>query len=240
MLVHGFTQTLRCWDDVASRLAPLHEVVRVDLPGHGGSAAERLSFVHAASALAEVGGSSAYVGYSMGGRLALRAALDHPDHVGALVLVGASPGLASAVEREARRRADEAWIEILEGEGVDGFLETWLAQPIFATLPPESAGLEHRRANAAEGLADALRLLGTGVQEPLWERLSELTIPTLLVAGEGDEKFVALAREMAQRIGSAAEVALIPGAGHAAHLERPDAFTQLLVAFLAAHHPATP
>lgn len=238
MLVHGFTQTLRAWDALAAHLTPHFEVVRVDLPGHGGSATARLAFDDAARAVGETGGQGAYVGYSMGGRLCLRLALDRPDLVTVLVLVGASPGPAGEDQRAQRRRADEAWAETIEREGVAAFLEMWLDRPLFASLPRDAAGLEHRRANTAAGLAGALRLLGAGAQEPVWDRLSDLTAPTLLVAGERDEKFAGLARDMAERIGRNAEVALVPGAGHAAPFEEPDAFAALAEEFLAVHHAA--
>jgi 2-succinyl-6-hydroxy-2,4-cyclohexadiene-1-carboxylate synthase len=97
----------------------------------------------------------------------------------------------------------------------------------------EAAGREERLANTAEGLAYALRRLGTGAQEPLWDRLGELRPPVLLVAGELDAKFAGIAREMAAAIGPAARVALIPGAGHAAHLERPAETAALVEEFLA-------
>ena len=235
VLVHGFTQTLRSWDPLAARLAARRSVARVDLPGHGGSARVRLDFVETTAALGAVGGKAAYVGYSLGGRLCLRLALDRPDLVTALVLLGASPGLADPAERASRREADEALAAALEREGTAAFLERWLAGPLFAGLHPAPADLAARRANPPEGLAAALRLLGPGVQDPLWDRLGELHPPVLLVAGAEDAKFAGLARDMAERIGRSAEVALIPGAGHAAHLERPEEVAALVERFLDDH-----
>src|SRR5919198_323460 len=107
-----------------------------------------------------------------------------------------------------------------------------MAGPLFATLPAERAGRAERLGNGAAGLAAALRLLGTGTQEPLWARLPELAAPVLLVAGELDGKFAAVAERMAGAIGPRARVALVPGAGHAAHLEQPEAFGDLVESFL--------
>jgi 2-succinyl-6-hydroxy-2,4-cyclohexadiene-1-carboxylate synthase len=238
VLAHGFTQTLESWDPIAARLAARHRVVRVDLPGHGGSAAVRAGFAEAAALLGETGGAGVYVGYSLGGRLCLRLALDRPDLVRALVLIGASPGIAEPSERAARRAFDEALAVRLERDGLEAFLERWLAQPLFATLPPERAGLKARLANTPAGLAASLRLHGTGTQEPLWERLGSLRPPALLVAGALDGKFAGLATRMAAAIGPGARVAPVPGAGHAAHLERPDEVARLIEAFLADPHPA--
>src|SRR5215213_1245447 len=98
VLVHGFTQTLRSWDRLAGALAETFQVVRVDLPGHGGSGGVQMSFADTAAAIGDAGGTATYVGYSMGGRLCLRLAVDRPDLVQALVLIGASPGLAEDEE----------------------------------------------------------------------------------------------------------------------------------------------
>jgi 2-succinyl-6-hydroxy-2,4-cyclohexadiene-1-carboxylate synthase len=236
VLVHGFTQTPASWRVVAERLAGRFEVVRVDLPGHGAAGGTRAGFEEAAGLVGEAGGVGAYVGYSLGGRLCLRLALDRPDLVRALVLIGASPGIADPAGRAERRAADEALAERIERDGVEAFLDAWLAGPLFTTLPVEAAGREERLANTAEGLASALRRLGTGAQEPLWDRLGALRPPVLLVAGELDRKFAGTARRMAAAIGPAARVALVPGAGHAAHLERPAETAALLEEFLA-HHP---
>jgi 2-succinyl-6-hydroxy-2,4-cyclohexadiene-1-carboxylate synthase len=233
VLAHGFTQTLATWGPVGQRLAERWEVVRVDLPGHGGSGDIRVGFEEAAGLVGKAGGVAAYVGYSLGGRLCLRLALDRPDLVPALVLIGGSPGIADPGGRAERRAADEALARRIERDGVEAFLDAWLAGPLFATLPVEAAGREERLANTAEGLAYALRRLGTGAQEPLWDRLGELRPPVLLVAGELDAKFAGIAREMAAAIGPAARVALVPGAGHAAHLERPAETAALVEEFLA-------
>jgi 2-succinyl-6-hydroxy-2,4-cyclohexadiene-1-carboxylate synthase len=234
VLAHGFTQTQASWAPVGDRLARRWQVVRVDLPGHGGSGRVRAGFQEAAGLVGETGGAAAYVGYSLGGRLCLRLALDRPDLVRALVLIGASPGIADPRARAERRAADERLATRIEREGVAAFVDQWLAGPLFATLPAEAAGRADRLANTPEGLADALRRLGTGAQEPLWDRLGALRPPTLLVAGALDGKFAAVAGEMAAAIGPAARVALVPGAGHAAHLERPAALAAMVEEFLAA------
>ena len=232
-LVHGFTQTAVSWDPVADRVAASFEVVRPELPGHGAAGDLRLGFEEAAAAIGEAAGPATYVGYSMGGRLCLRLALDRPDLVRSLVLVGASPGLPDGAERVARREADEALAVDIERAGTGPFLRRWLAQPLFATLRPTAADVAARACNPPSGLAAALRLLGTGAQEPLWDRLGELAMPVLLVAGSGDAKFADLAGRMAAAIGPNAAVELVPGAGHAAHLEQPDAFCALLHRFTA-------
>src|SRR5207249_8615639 len=108
----------------------------------------------------------------------------------------------------------------------------WLAQSLFQRLPREAAGMEERRRATVEGLASALRLLGTGAQEPVWDRLGEISVPVLPLAGEYDEKFTALAFRLAAGIGETAGLSIVPGTGHAAHLERPESVATLLERFL--------
>jgi pimeloyl-ACP methyl ester carboxylesterase len=128
--------------------------------------------------------------------------------------------------------SDEVLAQRIEAEGVAAFLDWWLAQPLFATLPVAASDRDGRLANTAEGLASSLRLAGAGRQEPLWERLSELAMPILVVAGDLDAAYAEIGRRMAARIGGNAELVLIPNAGHACHLERLDAFCVVLADFL--------
>jgi 2-succinyl-6-hydroxy-2,4-cyclohexadiene-1-carboxylate synthase len=172
----------------------------------------------------------------MGGRVALHIGLGRPDLVERLVLVSATGGIEDAGERAVRRRDDEVLARSLEDDGVDAFLERWLATPMFADLSPEAAGLIARRENTAAGLAAALRLMGTGTQEPLLRRLDELTMPVLVVAGERDDTFAEQALHLGGWIGPTAQLALVPDAGHACHLENPQGFLDLVVPFLEADH----
>jgi 2-succinyl-6-hydroxy-2,4-cyclohexadiene-1-carboxylate synthase len=170
----------------------------------------------------------------MGGRLCLHAALDHPGSVRGLVLISATGGLDDAREREARRAADEALADRIERIGVPAFLDEWLAQPLFAGLSPAAQGRAERLHNTAAGLASSLRLAGTGTQQPLWDRLRDLRVPTLVIAGALDPKFVALGERLATTI-PAADLAVIGGAGHTVHLEQPEAFLDVVLPWLARH-----
>ncbi len=158
-------------------------------------------------------------GYSMGGRLALALALRIPERVRRLVLVSASPGLADAEERAARRAADEALADRIEAIGVEAFAREWAAQPLFAGQSAEVAAAAHaeRLRRSAGELAAQLRGLGTGAMPSLWVRLGELPMPVSAVVGERDPKF----RAIADRMGFPVEV--VPRAGHALPLEAPAA-----------------
>lgn len=217
VLVHGFTQTPESWRPVVDHLTrPACAAVVPDGP----------DFATVAHALDQ--GPATYVGYSQGGRLCLQLALDRPDIVQRLVLVSASPGIADPGERAARREADEHLAEEIEHDGVDAFLDRWLAQPLFATLPRERSGIDDRRAqNTVESLTAQLRVLGQGAQPSNWQRLAELRMPVLLVVGELDTKYVGIAHRMAGDIADV-RVEVVPGAGHACHLEHPERVGHLL------------
>lgn len=232
VLVHGFTQTGRSWDPLLPLLGDHFEVVAPDLPGHGRRSDVHVGVEEAARLVGDEGGRGAYVGYSMGGRIALHLALARPDLVERLVLVSASAGIEDDDDRAARREADEGLAAAVEAEGIDTFLDEWLAQPLFAGLSPEAAGLEARRGNTAGGLAAALRLLGQGSMEPLWRRLNEVRMPVLVVAGELDDAYCLQAVHLGGWMGEMATLAMVPGAGHACQLERPQAFVDLVVPFL--------
>ena len=203
-----------------------YRVLTPDLPGHGQAAERRPASFSACAAYvrALADGPCTLVGYSMGGRIALYTALTMPGVVQRLVLVGASPGIADAAEREARRRSDEALADRIEAIGVEAFAAEWGAQPLFAGQDERVAAAANadRLRNTAAGLAAALRGLGTGVMPPLWDRLPELAIPVTLVVGERDGKFGAIAERMAAAIPDC-RLEVVAGAGHAPQLERPEA-----------------
>jgi len=225
VLLHGFTQTRRSWRLTVAALDGRRRALAPDLPGHGHAAARPASFAACTGYLRALGGERfALCGYSMGGRIALHAALALGPRVERIVLVGASPGLADPAERAARRAADAALAERIGAIGVEAFAREWGTQPLFAGQPERVAAAAHadRLRNTAAGLAAALRGLGTGTMEPLWDRLGELTIPVTLLAGERDEKFRAIAERMAAALPDA-RVVVVPGAGHAAQLEDPAA-----------------
>jgi 2-succinyl-6-hydroxy-2,4-cyclohexadiene-1-carboxylate synthase len=225
VLLHGFTHTRQSWRRTVAALDGRYRAVVPDLPGHGQMSERRPASPAATLAYLRALVDEPHVlgGYSMGGRIALHAALARPERVRRLVLLGASPGLADAGEREQRRRADEALADRIEAIGVAAFAEEWGRLPLWEGQPERVRAAAHadRLRNTPAGLADALRGLGTGALPPLWDRLGELTMPVVLIAGERDAKFRTIAERMAERIPDA-EVVTIPATGHAAHLERPD------------------
>ena len=237
VFLHGFTQTHHHWHQcahlIADRLPVAPTLAFVDLPGHGLSSEDRSEIVSSGPALADLAGSGTYIGYSMGGRFALVAGLARWGLIERLVLIGATPGIDDEAQRRQRRRLDEERAERVEQIGVDASVDEWLAAPMFASLPPDPAGLEQRRRNTADGLTHSLRWCGTGNQVGLWQVLHRLPIPVLVIAGEFDAKFTEIARRMADAL-PVGTFASIAEAGHAAHSEQPVATADAIADWLMA------
>jgi 2-succinyl-6-hydroxy-2,4-cyclohexadiene-1-carboxylate synthase len=239
VMAHGFTQTGRVWGSLDRDLATDHQLVLVDLPGHGGSSEVVADLEEGGRLLVDAGGRGTYLGYSMGARFCLHAAFRRPDLVEALVLISGTAGIEDQAERGRRRVSDEKLADELDPSGpgsrpisVDLFVQRWLAKPMFAGIGPAASGVEERLSNTGPGLASSLRSAGTGTQRPLWGSLGDLTMPVLLITGELDEKFTTLGARMAEAIGRSATHAVIPAAGHAPHLEYPDQVAALVRALL--------
>jgi 2-succinyl-6-hydroxy-2,4-cyclohexadiene-1-carboxylate synthase len=243
VLLHGFAGSTHDWDRASEALGRAGlRAIAIDLPGHGATAAPadatRYTMAETAHDLCELLDdlrvrSAHWIGYSMGGRLALYLAAIKPDRVESLVLESASPGLEGAAARAARRAADEALAAEIEARGIEWFAEHWAAQPIFDSqraLPADRrAALRGRRLrNDPRGLAGSLRGLGQGAQPWLGDRLGSVRCPTLLIAGALDSKYAAIAEFLEEGLPRARRV-LIPDAGHNVHLEQPEAYERTLL-----------
>lgn len=175
------------------------------------------------------------VGYSLGARIALRLAICHPDALGRLVLEAPSAGIVDPVARAERAALDAERARLAVTEGIEVFSERWEAEPVLAgeaALPAVARDRQRaiRRANAPLGLGASLVYAGQGAMEPLHDRLGEVRAPTLVIVGADDP-----ARSRAEEVAAgipAARLAVVTGAGHAPHLERPERFRALVLDFL--------
>ncbi len=237
VLLHGFTGSIRSWDGVVDALRKFARVIRIDLPGHGRTAhtddLDRFQLPAVAADVAEIVrqlgvGPVRLIGYSMGARLALQVALEHPEVVRSLLLESGSPGLATEAERAARRASDDALAARIERDGIGAFVRDWEALPMWQSQKhlSDAARAEQRArrlANHPAGLALSLRGMGTGAQPSLWEALPGLTLPVHCLVGALDTKFVQIAQAMRARI-AAIGIDTVPDVGHAVHLEAPEAW----------------
>lgn len=239
--LHGFTGRGSDWGALRDRLRG-RAWITPDLPGHGpgfdeGDAADLEANLRAVRrARAFFSEPPVLLAYSMGARLALHAALAMPRAWSALVLIGGSPGLESEANRAARVDADDRLAERILGTDTESFLNEWDTTPLLAGRaempePWKSRSLEARRQNTPAGLAASLRGVGTGALEPLHARLKDIPLATLVLAGERDEKFVGIGRAMEEAL-PYGTFATVPGVGHAAHLESPEATAAMIDAWM--------
>jgi 2-succinyl-6-hydroxy-2,4-cyclohexadiene-1-carboxylate synthase len=240
VLLHGFTQAKEMWHSTSSLLVKelAHHnphIIAVDLPGHGESSSEESDLWQAAQQIVDICGEATYIGYSLGARVALHCALLSPRSVKRLVLCGVTPGLRSNEERKARRVADETIAQTIEQTPLADFLNSWTRQALFDGYVPDEKDMSIRLKNVPGGLAMSLRTMGTGAQEDLWNRLSELTMPLQLVTGEEDQKFTHIAMEMKDLIGPTAQHAQIPQCGHSVPFQKPAEFCSLVSQFILSH-----
>jgi 2-succinyl-6-hydroxy-2,4-cyclohexadiene-1-carboxylate synthase len=167
--------------------------------------------------------------------MALHALLekDHPWQ--AAVIVSAHPGLEIETDRAARRAADAEWATQALAGNWQNFLAAWNAQPILSAGPMRdsqaSSSLIMRRREIARSFVD----WSLGAQEPLWDRLHEIKIPVLWIAGENDSKFRALA-ERAASLTPNGHLAIAPAAGHRVPWEAGNWFAGQVASFLKLGH----
>ncbi|HEV7662210.1 MAG TPA: 2-succinyl-6-hydroxy-2,4-cyclohexadiene-1-carboxylate synthase [Chloroflexota bacterium] len=251
LLLHGFSGSLRSWDDVRLRLRDRATLIAIDALGHGQSSApddpsryslEWLSRDLLALLDALHLPSAAVLGYSMGGRMALFFAVQHPTRVRHLILASASPGIEEPRERQQRIASDEALATRIERDGIEAFVAEWERLPLLRLAPhvPDdvrAAQTTLRLQNRPSGLANSLRGAGTGQQPSLWADLAHLRLPVTLLAGELDTRYVRIAERM-QALLPTSTLHVLEAAGHTSHVDQPDEFTSVLT--LALDNKLTP
>jgi 3-oxoadipate enol-lactonase len=243
LLIHGGLGDLRMWDDQAPVFAERYRVIRYDTRGIGRTETDDVEFSNhadAAAVLDHFGAASAYVvGQSRGGMIALDLALDQPDRVDALVSVAGGVGgyeaeLPEGVETPPWEEMEpiyeakdwEALAELETKVWVDGW-----GQPPDRVDP----GL---REKVHGWILDAMKAekpwgKPQNLDPPAAERLGELAIPTLVLIGQADEPGSVLAERHLASAVAGAQVVEFPGVAHMIHMEEPQRFNELVLAFLA-------
>jgi 2-succinyl-6-hydroxy-2,4-cyclohexadiene-1-carboxylate synthase len=222
LLIPGFMQPASAWEPVAGRLD--EPTALLDHREH--------SFEGRLAEIAAAGEGALLAGYSLGGRLALRAALRDPDRYAGVVTVGATAGIEDPAARVARAEADDRLASWMEAAPIEDIVAIWERQPLFADqaetlIEAQRAG---RLAQDPGELAQLLRTAGQGVLEPVWHELLTLRLPLLAIAGARDEGYTSAAQKIAATAPNG-RVAVVAHAGHAAHLQQPEEVAALIAGF---------
>ncbi|MEO7369084.1 MAG: 2-succinyl-6-hydroxy-2,4-cyclohexadiene-1-carboxylate synthase [Gemmatimonadaceae bacterium] len=245
ILLHGFTGSTESWSPLRSAFDHAYRVIAVDHPGHGRSSIpsnpNRYRLDRFSDDLLRLIDSLsldrvAVAGYSMGGRAALRFAIGHADRVAALVLESTSPGIKDAAQRVDRRAFDELLANDIERDGIESFVNRWERLPLWDTQRSLSdarrSGLRAQRLfNDPLGMANSLRGAGAGEESPVLDQAARICTPVLIIAGALDSRYVELGRLLERSIPDS-RLELVANAGHAVHLEMPEAFAIAVNKFL--------
>jgi 2-succinyl-6-hydroxy-2,4-cyclohexadiene-1-carboxylate synthase len=238
MLLHGFTGSPRSWDALIEACEIERDPLRPALLGHGPDwrNAVAASFDEEVARLASMAlslDSPRFIcGYSMGARVALGMLISHPGVFDAAVLISVHPGLADEQARSERREVDAGRARLLRAEGTAAFVAAWEDQPLFESqrgVPRDALNTQRevRLGHDAEGLARALEVLGLAEMPDYRDALAMTDVHVVLMAGERDSKFSALALELSRgqhRI----EPEIVARAGHNVVLEAPGAVASAL------------
>ena len=243
--LHGFTGKASTWESFSRAAGDKYTIICPELPGHGKSDApglpELYDMEYTLQALAEMADKleiqkAHWLGYSMGGRIAVAAALSLSDRMLSLTVESGSAGLPTDTERKARVRRDTALANTIERNGMEAFVDYWESLPLWESQSRLPAAVQEklraeRLANNPGGLANSLRGIGLGAQPYLLDRLAEINVPSLFIAGQDDVKFSATARQIHETVPES-RLCIVPESGHAVHLEQPDLFNRTVLDFI--------
>jgi pimeloyl-ACP methyl ester carboxylesterase len=238
-LVHEGIADSRMWDEQWPRWSRSFRLLRLDLRGFGNSPLGLEPYSHArdlVAALEEHGfGSTALVGVSLGGRVALEVAVARPDLVRALIVVAPGlPGHEWSEELRAEWAKEEAAFEAGDLDAaVEASLRTWVDGPRRSTDDVDAAV----RSRVGVMQRQAYEFQREWIDEEplvpnLAERLGEIAVPVLVVVGDHDQPDMhAIAQRLAREI-PGARLATIADTAHVPSIERPQEFDELVLPFL--------
>ena len=242
VLIHGWGLHSGIWDGLLPLLEPYYRVTRVDLPGHGRSAwngAVTLDDMVRA-VLAVVPEQAAWVGWSLGGLVAQRAALVYPGRVDTLALIASTPCFIRKPDWQCAMLPGllDTFADELE-QDYQHTLNRFLALQVRGGSHATDT-LKRLRATLHDGGAPQLAGLRAGLEilrsTDLRGELAQLQCPTLLLAGERDTLVPAAAACATARLIPHAQLAVIDGTGHAPFITAPERVADTLRDFLQGQH----
>ena len=222
VLLHGFLSDSRTYHNHIDKYTNICHVITIDLP-------DRILDKYKDKSIT-------LFGYSMGGRVALYYAINGHIPISNLILESTSPGIKEEANQLERRLVDDARAKVLDIAGIELFVNDWEKLPLFQSQLELPVEIQHqirqqRLSQSPQKMAKALRDYGTGQMPNLWPRLKEIKVPTLILAGEYDEKFVQIAKKMANLIPNS-KCKLISATGHTIHVEDSDEFDTMILGYL--------
>lgn len=240
--LHGFLGTGCDWLPFAQelqRLRPEIQILLPDLPGHGESLSvptddftERLIETLDSAEIPR----AAIAGYSLGGRLALAAAIAHPHRFSTFIGISTTAGIESPLERATRCEADAALARRLREGSFESFLRDWWSLPIFdsSKKTPADPFVASRLTQNPSALAEVLQAWSPGVLPALWHKLPDYPGSAFLLTGESDSKYSLAALRMSEAFRSA-QTQILPGCGHRLLVEAPQDLACSVAEFLPAN-----
>lgn len=245
IMLHGFISDQSTFQKLEQKLQNKgFNILKIDLPGHGNDQSndevtwDMHYICHEIKVLIDYYNlKTVYLyGYSMGGRIALSFSIQYPKVLQGLILESASPGIKLQSEKEKRIMLDKERAEKIQNIGIKNFVEEWSKLPLFNSqkdLPNEEQNRikKMRLAQNPKGLSKALIDYGTGAQPSYWNDLIKLDVPTCIVVGERDEKFINIGKKMNNTIKNS-ELHIINNAGHTIHVEQPSKFDTIIIEFI--------
>ncbi len=227
LLTHGYSATSQMWSGQVEMLSEDHRLVIWDMRGHGQSDSpddpslysEAATVADMAALLDQVGAPSAIIGgLSLGGYMSLAFNRVHPDRTQALLIIDTGPGYKNDAAREGWNQTSLRTAERYERVGL-------------GVLSGGSAERRTARHTSAQGLANAARGMLTQRDASVITSLPDIRVPAIVIVGSEDTPFLAASDYMAAKI-PGAKKAIIEAAGHAANIDKPEAFNAALSGFL--------
>ena len=245
LFIHGFTGSSHDWDNIIIHLPENFNYYAIDLIGHGDSDSPAEKNLYNVDSLVNqlkefsakvINDKFIFIGYSMGGRIALSYAVKYPETLEGLILESSTAGIKDENGRKERIKRDEEIVDYIINHSIGEFIEYWMDLDIFNTQKRFSNSKlkeikKSKLNNNKIGLSNFLRGFGTGQMPPLYDQIKNIEAKTLLITGDLDEKFRLINNEMLALFPSAKHIS-IKNSGHNTHLESPVAFIKTVSEFL--------
>lgn len=231
VLLHDGLLDRRAWDGLFETFSRLYRTVRYDRRGYGRSSTPHQPFsdvsdLHHLLQHLEIDEAS-LVGVSNGGKVALEFALEHPEIVGTMVLVG--PNLDGYRPSEEKKRRVASLLSVAQEQGVGAGVDAWMDDPFYPPEREKMAAREKVRRLLAENLPRLLSVPShrTGPDSPVIEALPRIVAPALILVGERDDRDnLTIASILEDELPHATK-RVIEGSGHLVNLETPEVFERL-------------